>query len=145
MTGGITQVGPMLCFIHVVPHSRLQSILVEEMKMPRENRGGRASQQTFPIGVGRGTSQMEGRAQVEEAWHVQGTPRRGVWLAWRRSVQTRLRGHYANSQDWAALAGAVHPWPGEASCQVCCYSVAWPVRVCTSGGQGWAFLFSHAL
>lgn len=52
-----------------------------------------------------------GKSTGGGAWHVQGTTRRGVWLAW-RTVQTRPRGHHAKSQNWAALSGAVHPWPG---------------------------------
>lgn len=51
VTEGFIQVGPMLYFFQVLLQSRFQSILMEEMKMLGENRGGRASQETFPIRV----------------------------------------------------------------------------------------------
>ena len=64
MTRGFVPVGPYLfCFIRALPQSRLQS--VEKMKVLGENSGGRASQETFPIGVGRRAFQTEGRGQVK--------------------------------------------------------------------------------
>lgn len=65
MSGGFTQVGPVFCFIQVLPHSKLQSTLVEEMKVLRGDEKGRTSQETFRIGVGRRTFQMEGSAQMK--------------------------------------------------------------------------------
>ena len=133
MTGGIIQVGPVFCLIQVLPHSRLQSVLVEE------NRRGRASQETFPIGEGRRIFQMEGGAQAK-AWQVQGTTGRGGSV---QGEEAGLRGH----QNWAARSCAMALWPGKASYHGAPLLREWPVLWDSTflEDRGWVFLFSHAL
>lgn len=97
----------MFCLIQFLPNSRLQSILVEEMQVLREKRGGRTSQETFPTGGGRRIFQTEGSAQAE-AWRVRGVPGRGA------SVQAGLRGtgqlgHVLWAPDLGRLRVTVRP------------------------------------
>nr|KAF6343049.1 hypothetical protein mPipKuh1_010768 [Pipistrellus kuhlii] len=84
----------------------------------------------LPHRIGRRSSQTEGRVQVEEAWHVRGAAGRGVWPARRRTVQSRVKGHRAKSQTWAALSGAI-----KAVVYPCTSAVAFAQKQYTQGGR----------
>ena len=59
---GFMPVGPQLfCSIWALPQNGFQPVLVEKIKVLRENSRGKASQETIPFIVGKGAFQVKVR------------------------------------------------------------------------------------
>lgn len=102
MSGGFTQVGPVFCFIQVLPHSKLQSILVEEMKVLRGTKKGGLRRRPSALELEEGPSRWR---EVHRGSPVLCSEQWGERCGWHGggSVQTRLRGHHTKGQNWAAV------------------------------------------